>query len=216
MVGRGQSELVSTVIYIGLALVIGVAMLSYFTSVVAGYRENALLSSYLASEASNTLINMISFDNRSSVLWLLLKRVDGSRNNFFIAIEDGVQYLPCSSISFYNPYNDRDGILCNSLNECIRSTQVYGGSMDGVYIPWEGVVASFQQYAEAMGYTTANPIRICAVENICRYSPSTAPCSESTIARVELSHRASKSRIFIVALYGGRPYVVGLYEVTLR
>ncbi|MCX8168071.1 MAG: hypothetical protein N3D82_03485 [Ignisphaera sp.] len=216
MVRRGQSELVSTIIYIGLALVIGIAMLSYFTSVVAGYRESILLSSHLASEASNVLVSTISFDNRSSTLWLLLKRVDGSRGSFFIAVEDGLQYLPCSSISFYNPYSDEDGVLCNSLNDCPGSSRMYEGSMDGVYIPWEGSVSSFRQYAKSMGYTIANPVRICTVENICRYSPAPGLCTESTIVRVKLSREASRVRTLIVAPYGGRPYVVGVYEVTLR
>lgn len=216
MTRRGQSELISTIIYIGFALVIGITMLSYVASVISGYRESVLLSNYLASEASNILINTVSFDDRGSALWILLKRVDGSQSNFFIAVDSGTNYVNCGSIYVYNPYGDNDGVLCNSLTDCTGSTPVYVGSMDGVYIPWEGAVSSFLQYARATGYTISDRIYICSVENVCRRSSASGLCGESSIAKIQLPPDASKIRVFIATLYSGRPYIVGVYEVSLR
>lgn len=216
MAKRGQSELLSAVIYIGFALLIGVSMLSYIASVVSGYRDSILLSNHLANEASSILINIISFDDRSSTLWILLKRVDGSQSNFFIAVDNGTDYISCNSIYVYNLYSDNDGILCNSPTDCIVSTPIYVGPMDRVYIPWEGTISSFLQYARVMGYSISDRVYICSIENICRRSLAPGLCSESSIVKIQLPPEASKARIFMATLYSGRPYIVGIYEVSLR
>ncbi len=216
MVKRGQSELLSTIIYIGFALLIGISMLSYVAFVISGYRDNILLSNHLTNEASSILVNTISFDDKSSTLWILLKRVDGSQNNFFVAIDSGINYISCNAIYVYNPHNDDDGILCNSPTDCIRSTSIYVGSMDGVYIPWEGVIRSFLQYARTVGYTISDTIYICSIENICRYSQASGLCSENNIVKIRLPSEALKARIFIATFYSGKPYIVGVYEVSLR
>lgn len=212
---KGQSELISVVAFVGLALVIGVAMLSYFSSVISGYRSQAELSDHLQSESQNIHLDIISFDATTSTLWIILKRLDGSRSSYFIAVDTGAQYLGCSNISMYNPYNDNDGILCNSPNECITSQRVYEGSMTNVYTVWEGAISDFLSYSRAMGYTMGT-IRICRIENVCTYSQRPGICDENTIARLRLSSGTTLARIFVVTLYNNVPYIVGLHEVHLR
>lgn len=212
---KGQSELLSAMMYIGLALVIGVAMLSYFSSVISSYNDQVLLSNHIQYEASNVLVSVVSYDAKASTLWLLLKRVDGSRINFFIAVDVGSQYIPCSSISAYYPHRDNDGVLCNSANDCIESATVFSGSMDKVYIPWEGALSDFLSYSKAMGYTIGT-MHVCRIENICMYVTGTGLCDESTIVKLNLPGTANVARIFIATLYNNKPYIVGLYEVFLK
>ncbi|MEM1525953.1 MAG: hypothetical protein QW775_02160 [Ignisphaera sp.] len=212
---KGQSELLTVIMYIGLALVVGVTMLSYFSSVISSYNDQVLLSNHIQYEASNVIVNVISYDVGASTLWLLLKRVDGSRNGFFIAVDTGSQYISCSKIYVYYPHLDDDGILCNSNNDCVESITIFSGSMDKVYIPWEGSLSDFLSYSKAMGYTIGN-MHICRIENICAYSDNTGICNENIIAKLNLPGDTKVARIFIVTLYSNKPYIVGLYEVLLE
>lgn len=214
LIVRGQSELIGAVAFIGLALVIGIAMISYLSSVVSGYRSQLELANALQSESSSVMVNIVSYDDSSSTLWLLLKRADGSRADYYIAVDTGSQYLQCSNIYFYNSSADRDGVLCNE-NDCPSSIQIYSGSLSRVYIPWEGAISDYQTYARVMGYTATGPIYICRVDNICRYTSPSGLCYDGTIARVYLQ-QASLARILVIAMHSNTPYVVGVYEVALR
>ncbi|MEM4552893.1 MAG: hypothetical protein QXI86_01480 [Ignisphaera sp.] len=212
---KGQSELLTTFMYIGLAVVVGVAMLSYFSSVLAGYRSQLDLLNNLQIESVNIFVSEISYDDRASTLWLLFKRIDGSLSDFFVAVDVGTSYLPCSSISFYNPRGDSDGVICNDVGrDCIYSSSIYSGSMERVYVPWEGSIVDFRSYARSMGFTLSDTIHICRIENVCRYISTQGLCRDSTIARIQLPE-TSIARIFIVTLYGGTPYIVGVHEVAL-
>lgn len=215
MIKKGQSELLTVIAFIGLSLVIGVAAISYFSSVISNYRTQLDLSNYLKNEASNLFLNVISYDIANSTLWILLKRFDGSSNNFFIAVDTGSRYINCSNIFSYNPYRDNDAILCNSATDCITSTTTYSGSTDRVYIPWEGSLSDLSSFSRAMGYTVGN-INICRVENVCRYASRPGLCDESTIVRITIPRDANIVRILIATLYSNMPYVVGIHEVAIR
>lgn len=212
---RGQSELIGAFVFIGVAAVIGVAMIAYTSSIVSNYRSQLDLANALRSDASSIGINIIYYNNASSTLWILLNRVDGSRASYFIAVDTGSGYLPCSNIRFYNPNNDTDGILCNESEDCPTSTQVYSGSLSNVYIPWEGAITDYQRYAKVKGYSTTEPIYICKIENVCNYTSTSGLCYEGTIARLSLP-QTSIARILVISLYNNKPYVVGVYEVPLR
>ncbi|MEM4003928.1 MAG: hypothetical protein QW836_10105 [Ignisphaera sp.] len=67
-----------------------------------------------------------------------------------------------------------------------------------------------------MGYSISNRVYVCSVENVCRHYLAPGLCSESSIVKIQLPSEASKARIFIATLYSGRPYIVGVYEVSLR
>lgn len=215
MLVKGQSELLATVMYIGLALIIGIAMLSYFSSTVSGYRSQLDLVNHLQSESANILVSEISYDDRSSTLWLLLKRIDGTTSSFFIAVDVGSGYLSCMAASLYNPRGDTDGIVCNEVGrDCISSSPAYTGSMERVYVPWEGSIADLRSYARGMGLTVAGTIYICRVENVCRYTQTQGLCRDSTLVRLQLP-RTGIARVLVFTLYSNTPYLVGIHEVAL-
>lgn len=205
----------TAIIFIGVALVIGVAMLSYFTSVAAYYKDQVDLSNYLQTEASSVLVNVVSYDAATSSLWFLFKRTDGSGSSFFVIVDTGSEYLNCSNIYVSNPYRDEDGVLCNSNNDCVQAVPIYRGSMKGVYIPWEGAIIDFLSYAKMAGYTLSDTVYVCRLNNVCEFSSSRGLCTENTIVKLQLPSYASVIRLYTVAIYSNKPYVVGVYEVSV-
>jgi hypothetical protein len=212
----GQSELVSAIIFIGIALIIGTTMLAYVNTMISSYREQVNLLNFLQQEASNIFINTISFDSSSNTLWILLKKLDGSGAPFFIAVDDGSRYLSCSSIKVYNPVNDDNGIVCDTDSDCLASSTVFSSSLSKVYTVREGQVISFQQYAARNNFTISSPINICRVENECALREAKGLCNENTIVRIDLGESSNRVRILIATMYNGVPYIVGFYEVMLR
>lgn len=213
---RGESTLVSSIVLIGFALVIGVAMLSYSISLIAYYRSQVDLSTTLQSEVVNTLVNVVSYDNTTSTLWLLFKRIDGSKQGFFIVVEASGVYLNCSSILVYNPSRDSNSILCDEQNDCLNSSAVTKVTPDKVYVYEEGSVVDFSTYAKLRGYTLPNSIEVCRVPNVCEVANYPGACSASTFTKLLVPSSAGKVRVFLVVLFNNRPYIVNIYEVPLK
>lgn len=213
---RGQADLLTAALLVGVALTIGAAMVAYFTAATSTYREEISIANLLAYEASNTFINIVSYDSRSLNLWLVLKRLDGGSSNFFIAVDNSTSYLPCTQISYYNPRYDEDGVLCNSTDECPTSATVYLGPLSKVYVLWEGALVDFLSYARASEYPTAEPMYVCSVANVCQLEDSTGLCGRVTLVRIALPKAVPAVRVYLVTLIGGSPYVFGVYEVLLQ
>lgn len=213
---KAESTLLSTIILTGFAIVIGVAMLSYLITVTAYYRSQVDLSNHLQTEASNILVNVVSYDNTTSSLWFLFKRVDETSRSFYIVVDTGLEYLACSNILIYNPLNDNDGVLCNNAVDCITASVFYRGYMGNVYVPWEGVISDFLSYARARGYTISDTIYVCRVINICEFINPLKPCSENTLVKILMPGNAAIARVFIVTIYDNKPYIIGVYEVSLK
>jgi len=213
---RGQVDLLTATLLVGVALVIGVTMVTYFTAVASTYRERIAVANLLAYEASNTLVNLVSYDGRSRTLWLALRRLDGGSSSFFIAVDDSEGYLPCTQVSYYDPRYDSDGVLCNTANECPAGSPTYVGTLSGVYVLWEGALADFLSYARVGGYPTEGLIYVCRVANVCQLDTPTGTCERVTLARVTLPRAVPVARVYLVALVSGSPYVFGIYEVTLQ
>ena len=193
-------------------------MISYFTSVTASYRDLITLANFLNSESSNIFINIVSFDNSTNMLWIILKRLDQYPLDFFIAVDNGDSYIPCTYISVYNPYRDSDGIICfeSEGSDCIASTTIYSGSLKRVYIPWENTLSDFMSYAKSFGYPVNEPIYICRIQNVCSFRGSSSLCNQNTLAKISLLGNPSYARIYIVAMYSNTPYIISIYEVSLR
>jgi hypothetical protein len=193
-------------------------MVSYFTSVTASYRDLITLANFLNSESSNIFTNIVSFDDSTNTLWIILKRLDQYPLDFFIAVDDGDSYISCEHISVYNPYRDNDGIICfeSEGSDCIPSTTIYSGSLKRVYIPWENTLSDFMSYAKSLGYPTNEPINICRIQNVCSFKGSSGLCNQNTLARISLSGNPTYTRIYIAAMYSNTPYIISIYEVSLR
>ena len=215
VVRRAQSELLTTVALIGLALVIGIAMISLVGSTVSSYREQALLINTLNSEISNTFVNLITYDDAGGRLWLLLKRLDSSRTDFFIAIAADTQYLQCSSVQYFNPAADTNGIMCDEGGDCPSAQQFRLGDPKGIYVPYGGGITTLVDFIRARDYgiPTASYVPICTVRNVCNLAPTPGLCTNNTIFRVSLPIGVKTVRVFIFTLFSNNLYLVNVYEV---
>jgi hypothetical protein len=217
MVGKAQSELLTTVVLIGLALVIGIAMISLVGSTVSSYREQALLINTLNSEISNTFVNLVTYDDTRGRLWLLLKRLDGSRADFFIAIAADTQYLQCSSIQYFNPAADTNGVMCDESGDCPSAQQFRLGDPNKIYVPYGGSITTLANFIRARGYgiSTASYVPICIVRNVCNLASIPGLCTSNTIFRVSLPIGVKMVRVFIFTLFSDNLYLVNVYEVRI-
>lgn len=214
---KAQSELLATVALIGLALVMGVAIISLVGSTIASYRDQVLLMNTLNTEVSNTFVNLITYDNTSNRLWLLLKRLDGSRIDFFIAVAVDSQYIPCSNARYYNPVKDTDSIMCNEAEDCPAAQQFKLASPGSLYVPYEGSIVSFADFVRARNYglSTTSSIPICIVKNVCNLVSIPGLCANNTIFVVSIPSGARVVRIFTFTLFNNNLYLVNVYEVRL-
>lgn len=209
----GESTLLSTVILIGVAMIIGIGMLSYITAVTSDYRAQVNLVNTLKSEATSIFINVVLYDNSTSTLWLLFKRLDGSATSYLVIVEAGGYYLDCSNILFYNPLVDSDGVLCNEDNECMSAYVVYSGSMKGILVPYGGIISDFESYAKSKGIALSSSVQVCRVINTCLLTQQGGLCEKSTMVRINLQEKTTPVRIHVAVEYSGRIYVVSSYEV---
>jgi hypothetical protein len=209
----GEATLTSTIILIGVALVIGVAMLSYIVMNLSIYRSQIDVVNLLKSEAVNTYVNTVLFDNASQALWLLFKRLDGSQSNYYVIVEAGGVYINCSRISVYNPQFDTNGILCDQQGECASAQPLYSGGLKGVKALYGGVIVDFESYVKSNNYPIANSVNVCMITNVCILTGEKGVCDENTIVRVDTSGLNLPIRVHLATVEGGEVYVVGTYVV---
>lgn len=204
---RAQSELLQTIILVGIAIVVGTAMLSYFSTLTAGYRSQSELMNVLDRELTDVYLNIISYDS-SGTLWLLLKRFREPPVSYFIAVNSSsTSFLPCSRIYVYNPGRDSDGIMCNEPNECTQSTSF---SYQEIYILTENGVAEYLSHSRLAGYPRLKP-------TICRIDAIQKSLDEITYVRVDVPEavNAKTLLIFLSIPYGNNVYIFEVYEVKL-
>jgi hypothetical protein len=207
----GEATLTTTILLIGVALVMGIGILSYVAATLGNYRSQMDLVNTLRYEAGNIYVNTILYDNSTSTLWLLFKRLDGSIGNYYVVIESGGVYLNCSRIRVYNPLNDTNGVLCDNQGECVTASTVYSGGLKGVYALYPSGVTNFESYARAQGYPLASSIQACRIPSVCILTGKRGVCNDNTIVRVDLSGLTLPVRIHVAVEYSGVLYVVGTY-----
>ncbi len=102
---KGQADLISAMIMVGVVLVIGIAALSYFNSSMAVQRAELQLQSFLVVESSRTITSVV-YSNGTDYVIFLTKRETGV--NFEIVVlgmsEGSVKYTYLSLGSDYEIY----------------------------------------------------------------------------------------------------------------
>jgi len=207
----GEATLLSTTILVGVALVLGIGMLSFVAAVLGNYRSQINLVNYLRYEAVNTYVNTILYDNTTFTLWLLFKRLDGSPGNYYVIIESGGVYLNCSRVYVYNPLSDANGVLCDDPGECVEASTLYRGRARGINALHPDGVMDFDIYLRAQNRPLPDYVEVCRIPSVCVLTGKQGFCDENTIVKVDLSHLALPVRIYVAVEYGGGIYVVGVY-----
>ncbi len=192
---RGESELLSALILVGLAIVLGISMTTYFISIVNVNRGNIDLISSLIYDSVNQVARVVTSSQHSVIV--LLRRLDNSSKPFFIAIDNGSRYIDCSSIYVYS--NDRTwakAILQGSYN------------IGGVQVLYDQGVTGFVYVARARGYPIGS-IPICRI--------SIATRSGNIVLNMSGAYfYGSVLRIHIISFVDNVPYVVKTYEYLVR
>ncbi len=194
------------------ALIVGLSILAYFMSFSSSYSQQVELYNLINYEAVNQVVRLVAYDDVSNVVWLLLRRLDSTPRNFFILIRAGDVFLDCGKVYVYNETRDSNGILCDESGDCsiscvygprsVRAGDVIVSTKDG-FIPLPDYLRT----------TISGSI------SLIRIPYSVSGRSQNIILKVDLgseSEELESLEVFLCLDYGGRFYVVRIYEVGLR
>jgi len=204
MYRRGQASLITVMILVAFALILGTALATYFTSTLNNYRVQVDILDTLNYEATHISLKPLATVNETQ--WVSLKRLDNTRKPFFIAvqIEDSgtYAYVSCNDVLIYNYTMDRDGIMCSEDNDCTPSTPII--VRGSVYVLGDNGVATYDVYAKLRGLSPTPPSYICRV-------PSFEP--NSTIISISIGS-AKQMYIHIATVIDNVPYIVKTYKIV--
>jgi len=135
---KGQAGLISTMIMVGVVLVIGIAALAYFNTSMAAQRAELQLQSLLAVESSRTITSIVYGNGTDYVIFLTKKMTEANLDIIVLGtsagsvrytyLDLGTQYSlyyadPATGVPYYN-ITDLSG--WDPIPTLIRSTtQVY-------------------------------------------------------------------------------------------
>ncbi len=135
---RGQAGLISTMIMVGVVLVIGIAALAYFNTSMAAQRAELQLQSLLAVESSRTITSVIYGNGTDYVIFLTKRMTEANLDVIVLGtsagdarykyLDLGTQYSlyyadPATGVPYYN-ITDLSG--WDTVDSLIRSArQVY-------------------------------------------------------------------------------------------
>lgn len=102
---RGQAGLISTMIMVGVVLVIGIAALAYFNTSMAAQRAELQLQSLLAVESSRTITSIV-YGNGTDYVIFLTKRMTEARIDILVlgTSAEGVRYRYLERGTHYDLY----------------------------------------------------------------------------------------------------------------
>jgi len=209
----GQANLIAVVALVGAALVLGLAMLSYFTSTSTLYRSDIELINHLNYESVNQVLRLITIDKKpdQASVWILLKRLDNGNTPFLIAVEVNANYLSCGDVLRYDSSRDSDGILCSGDNDCVQTQPLPAGvDATNIYVLTEQGVVDFLTYARTRGYPVIPPARnnVCVL-NVNNYGMSVA------VLKLNTQASAQTVRIHLLTVVNNVPYIINTYELKV-
>ena len=102
---RGQAGLISTMIMVGVVVVIGIAALAYFNTSMAAQRAELQLQSLLAVESSRTITSIV-YGNGTDYVIFLTKRMTEANLDIIVlgTYEGGVRYVYLAQGTDYSLY----------------------------------------------------------------------------------------------------------------
>jgi len=97
---RGQANIISLVILVGLVVVLGVGLISYFSTYIANISSENILRNAIQNEIANTVV--YKENDNGEALWLGLIRIDGTSGLYYMLIINTssctIQYLTDKNI----------------------------------------------------------------------------------------------------------------------
>jgi len=202
---KAQSDILAIVILTGLAIVIGIGLASYYTSVSSQYRDRLNTISILQQEYYSQIIRFVA--NDQNYAWFIALRVDGSRKQFYIAIDNGSMFLSCNKIQYYVNEVDNNDAVCSSTEEC-RDAEIIGFyPINKVYVLYGNDVVDLRSFLRVKGVDIPDSIRICRVEQ--------SKISNITWIRISLDSSMRSLRIYSIVFINNVPYIVRIFEYNI-
>ncbi len=202
-----QSSLLAILLLVGAALVMGIAMYSYFISISTSYRADIERINVLNYESVNQIARVIAIDSLNRYVWIYLKRLDNAPRPFFIAIDNGSIYLSGGYIYIYNPSADSNGVLCDEPGECTPAPCIAFSNPMDIYAYSDKGVVSYKTYSSMDGYpsiSSKSPMYICII-SIGR---------DFSILRIWYGY-TYMLRIHMITYIDNRPYILYTYGIPL-
>ncbi len=211
--GRAQSTVVTEVMLASAALIVGMSILAYFLSFSSAHSQQVELASLVNYEAAVQVARLVAYDNTSRTAWLLLRRLDETPRSFFILVSVGGEFLDCDRVYVFDELRDTNGLVCDSDDgDCVSTCSFYSGavsSRDVMVWTKDGPMPLYDYLARQA------PAQI-GLLRVPYPSPGLGYQTKNVIVRVELGEtEASTLRVYLGIDYGGRIYVVRIYEVNL-
>ncbi len=128
MLSRGQASLISAVLLVSAALVLGIALASYASSVLGDANSERVKNDLLQKEASVTIIYDEYDDNDTVYLGVI--RIDGSPGRYYYLVVNGTGGS-CSDLSIFGSVASANGV---------PAYDVYLLDVQGGYFPLSALI----------------------------------------------------------------------------
>ncbi|ADM28487.1 hypothetical protein Igag_1690 [Ignisphaera aggregans DSM 17230] len=202
---KAQADILSIIILTGVAIVIGIGLVSYYSSISSQNIDRLNLMSVLQQEYYSQIIRFVASDDRYA--WFIAMRLDGSRKPFYIAIDNSQFFLDCSVISSYVYEINNDNTACSTEGECIVASTMGIYPVNRVNVLYSNDVIDLRTFLRSQGTDIEGSI------NICRVEPSSF--SDVTWIRIDLGNSGGRLRIYLFTFVNNAPYAIRISEYSL-
>lgn len=211
--GRAQSTVITEVLMASAALIIGAMILTYFTSFSSTYSRQLETANLMNYEAINQVVRLITYDSKSKVAWLLLRRLDGTQRNFLLMVSVGEAFLGCGNVFVYVEPQDTNGLVCDeSDGDCVPSCAFHSRQVPSreVFVWTESGAMPLYDFLERRAPQYVGLIKVPYPGSALGYR------IRNMIVKVELGGLPEGVlRVYLGVEHEGRVYVVRVYEVNL-
>jgi hypothetical protein len=142
---RGVSDVIATILFTGLFIVLAISIISYAVSNHAATESTILVRDVLEKERNSVAVRLIA-DSASNNIVLVFKGLQ-NKNNVYFFLDNEEEFLSCTALEV-----------------------VEGGSITSMRVPlssikvlWNGEVTEFKHYAKALGLPQSEEVEVCGL-----------------------------------------------------
>jgi hypothetical protein len=142
---RGASDVIATILFTGLFIVLAISIISYAVSNHTATESTILVRDVLEKERNSVAVRLIA-DNASNNIVLVFKGLQ-NKNNVYFFLDNEEEFLSCTALEV-----------------------VEGGSITSMRVPlssikvlWNGEVTEFKHYAKALGLPQSEEVEVCGL-----------------------------------------------------
>jgi hypothetical protein len=142
---RGVSDVIATILFTGLFIVLAISIISYAVSNHTATESTILVRDVLEKERNSVAVRLIA-DNASNNIVLVFKGLQ-NKNNVYFFLDNEEEFLSCTALEV-----------------------VEGGSITSMMVPlssikvlWNGEVTEFKYYAKALGLPQSEEVEVCGL-----------------------------------------------------